>query len=111
MAEGKKIKINRRPAGEAAPEPVKDIHEKVQEVVEEVKSSSMTNVDDIQIPDIETATKQYEQNAQNKQQPTSVVKEQQVEKRKLFANKKLNIALIVFSVLVVVAFVAMYLLA
>lgn len=92
MSEGKKtIKINR-----CKEEPAKEV---VEQVVEPVREEIVKDINDIEIPDIEIVEQEL------KQKPTgSVIKEQQVEKRKLFANKKANIALAVLTVVIIVVF-------
>lgn len=98
MSEGKKtIKINRRKE-EPAKEAVEQVVEPVKEV-KEAKENTIKDINDIEIPDIEIVEQEL------KQKPTgSVIKEQQVEKRKLFANKKANIALAVLTAVIIVVF-------
>ena len=95
MSEGKKIKINRRNSSED----VKTNDQKPEEIeVTQTEDVVVKSIDDIEIPDIEMV----ENNV--KESTGSIIKEQKVEKRKLFANKKANIALAVFTAIVIVVF-------
>ena len=95
MSEGKKIKINRRNASED----VKVNDQKPEEIeVTQTEDAVVKSIDDIEIPDIEMV----ENNV--KESTGSIIKEQQVEKRKLFANKKANIALAVLTAIIIIVF-------
>lgn len=84
MTEGNKIKINRR---------------KVEEKPAELKEEQNIQNLDLEVPSLDEvqADKQTKQNS-------SVIKEQKVEKRKLFANKKANIALGVLMAIIILVF-------
>lgn len=84
MAEGNKIKINRR---------------KVEEKPTELKEEQTIQNLDLEVPSLDEVKSEKQT-----KQTSSIIKEQKVEKRKLFANKKANIALGVLTAIIILVF-------